>query len=110
MARLTGEFEESVLMAILHLGNDTYGVPLRRRLEEVTGRMVSIGALYTTLDRLEQKGFVSSRQSEPTPERGGRSKRYFKVTGLGEMALAEKQAARERIHSGLVLRPAGGAA
>ena len=110
MARLTGDFEESVLMAILHLGNDTYGVPLRRRLEEVTGRMVSVGALYTTLDRLEQKGFVSSRQSEPTPERGGRSKRYFQVTGLGEAALAEKQVARERMLSGLGLRPAGGAA
>jgi DNA-binding PadR family transcriptional regulator len=117
MAQLTGNFEEQVVIAILNLSNDTYSVPLRRKLEEELGRMVSIGALFTTIDRLEQKGFIESRQSEPIAERGGRARRYFCVTGTGIEALREKQtleeqklAVRGKALGQLGLRPSGGAA
>ena len=72
-----GEFEQLLLLAIVHLGDDAYGVTIRQEIEARTGRDVAIGALYTSLDRLERKGFVRSTMSEPTPERGGRSKRCF---------------------------------
>jgi DNA-binding PadR family transcriptional regulator len=68
-----GEFEQLVLLAILRLGNEAYGVPIRLEIERRTGRALSVGALYRTLDRLEDKGYVSSAFSDPTPERGGRS-------------------------------------
>jgi PadR family transcriptional regulator PadR len=102
-----GEFEELVLLAILRLRDNAYGMTIRQTVEEATGRSISIGAIYTTLERLEQKGFVSSRQGEPTPERGGRAKRYFKIEGTGMQALNEAQRVRELLRSGL--QPAGGA-
>ena len=82
-----GEFEQIVLLAILQLGDDAYGVPIRLEIERRTGRALTVGALYRTLDRLEDKRYVSSVFSDPTPERGGRSKRYFKVTTLGLQTL-----------------------
>src|SRR5688572_7599385 len=88
-----GEFEQIVLLAILRLGDDAYGVPIRMEIEERTGRALTIGALYRTLDRLEEKGFVSSSFSDPTPERGGRSKRYFKVKPLGLRTLRASRVA-----------------
>jgi PadR family transcriptional regulator len=103
-----GEFEELMLLAILRLRDNAYGMTIRQTVEEATGRSTSIGQIYTTLERLEQKGFVSSRQGEATPERGGRAKKYFKVEGTGAQALNDAQRARDLLRSGL--KPAGGAA
>ena len=96
-----GEFEELVLLAIQQLYNNAYVMTIRQRVEDASERMISIGAIYTTLERLEIKGFVSSRQGEATPERGGQAKRYFTVEGAGVQALTEAQRTRDR------LRPPG---
>jgi DNA-binding PadR family transcriptional regulator len=90
-----GEFEQSVLLAIAHLGDAAYGVTVRREIERRTHRTIAVGALYTALDRLERKGYVSSRMSDPTPERGGRSKRHLRLRAAGATALRR---ARERIN------------
>lgn len=82
-----GEFEHLVLLAVVRLGNDGYGMQVRRELNACTGRDVSIGAVYATLERLEAKGLLESRLGEATPERGGRAKRSFQVTGQGIHAL-----------------------
>ncbi len=84
-----GEFEVLILSALLKLGEDSYGMRVHEQVEEWAKgiRTVSLGSCYTTLDRLEQKGYVKSWFSDPTPERGGRSKRYFEITGTGEIAL-----------------------
>ena len=82
-----GEFEQIVLLAVLRLGQNAYGVPVRREIENRTGRSVTVGALYRTLDRLEEKGYVTSWFGDPVPERGGRSKRYLRVEPLGIRAL-----------------------
>ncbi|WP_371417198.1 PadR family transcriptional regulator [Granulicella sp. L60] len=78
-----GEFELMVLLTIIQLGDDAYGVPLARELAIRRGRDVSVGSVYAALDRLETKGLVVSRLGEATPERGGRAKRYFRVTDEG---------------------------
>ena len=106
---LISEFEALVLMAVMHLDGDdeAYGVPIRQLVEERTGRFVSVGALYTTLDRLANKGFVTSRLGEATAERGGRAKKYFKVEGVGVRALEDFDRAYSRMRDGLVLRPEG---
>lgn len=88
-----GEFEQIVLLAILRLGEDAYAIPVRAEIEERTGRTVARGALYTALERLEGKGCLSSRLSEPLPERGGRSRRYYSVTATGRAALRASRAA-----------------
>ena len=89
-----GEFEQILLLAIVHLGDDAYGVTIRREIADRTGRDVAIGQLYSSLDRLERKGFVRSTMSEPTPERGGRSRRHLRLTAAGGLALRQ---ARERL-------------
>src|SRR6185503_20667701 len=96
-----GEFEQIVLLAVLRLGNGAYGVPIRREIETRTGRSLTVGALYRTFDRLEAKGYVRSRFSEPTPERGGRSKRYFKIEPAGARALRESRNALNAMWEGL---------
>jgi PadR family transcriptional regulator PadR len=78
-----GEFEQIVLLAILRVREDAYGVPIRLEIETRTGRSVTVGALYRTLDRLEEKGYVASSFGDPTPARGGRSRRYFKLRPAG---------------------------
>ena len=78
-----GEFELIVMLALLRLGENAYGVPIARAIEDGTGREVPLGSVYAALERLERKGLVASRLGEPTPERGGRAKRYFRVTGAG---------------------------
>ena len=98
-----GEFEQVVLLAVLRLGDDAYGVTIRREIAECTEREPAPGALYTTLDRLEEKGLVSSSYGDPTPERGGRAKRYFSVTASGVGAVARAQRAYQRLLKGLVL-------
>jgi len=78
-----GEFEQIVLLAVLRLGDEAYGVPIRLEIETRTRRTVTVGALYRTLDRLEAKGLVTSWFGEPTAARGGRSRRYFKLKPAG---------------------------
>lgn len=96
-----GEFEQIVLLAIIRLGDDAYGVPIRLEIEARTGRALTVGALYRTLDRLEDKRYVSSAFSDPTAERGGRSKRYFKVRPLGLKALRASHEALTAMWDGL---------
>jgi PadR family transcriptional regulator, regulatory protein PadR len=83
---MLGEFEYLLLTAAARLGEDAYGAAMRHEIEEATGRGCSIGALYTTLDRLEAKGFVTTWMGEPTPQRGGRPKRMVRVTAKGIQA------------------------
>ena len=78
-----------VLLAVLHLGDEAYGVPLARELAGRRGRAVSLGSVYASLERLEIKGLVSSKLGEATPERGGRAKRYFRVTEQGLRSVHE---------------------
>lgn len=99
-----GEFEQIVLLALLRLGKDAYGVPVRQDIETRTKRSVSIGALYRTLDRLEAKGLVTSWTGDPTPERGGRAKRYFRVEPLGLQALKRTRDALAMMWDGLDLK------
>jgi PadR family transcriptional regulator PadR len=98
-----GEFEQIVLLAILRLNNDAYGVTIRNEIEKCTGREPAPGALYTTLDRLEEKGLVRSKMGDPTPERGGRSKRYFTVSATGTRALTHALRGYKRLLEGLEL-------
>jgi PadR family transcriptional regulator PadR len=99
-----GEFEQIVLLAILRLGENAYGVPVRQEIERRTKRAVSVGALYSTLDRLEAKGYAASWFAEPTAERGGRSKRYFRVEPLGVKAIKRSQKALSTMLEGLDLK------
>jgi DNA-binding PadR family transcriptional regulator len=92
-----GEFEEIVLLAVARLGTNAYGVTIRRTVEEVAERSTSYGAIYATLDRLEDKGMVSSRLGDATPQRGGRAKRYFKLEAVGQLALDLAQRTRDRL-------------
>jgi len=89
-----GEFEQIVLIAVLRLGDHAYAIPIREEIEGRTGRTVARGALYTALERLEAKRCLRSRMSDPLPERGGRSRRYFSVTPAG---LAAVRASRESL-------------
>src|ERR1043165_2900112 len=98
-----GEFEQSVLLAIAHLGETAYGVTIRQEIEKRTRRSVAIGALYTALDRLERKGYVSSTMSDPTPQRGGRSKRHFLMKPAGAGALRQSRELLARMWAGLDL-------
>ena len=92
MAReFLSNFEFMVLLALLRLGDEAYGVPIATAIEEGIGRAVSLGSVYAALDRLEAKEFVTSRIGDPTPARGGRAKRHFRVTARG---LREAKAAR----------------
>lgn len=92
-----GEFEQIVLLSILRLGDAAYGVSVRSEIAEHTGRNVAPGAMYTTLDRLEDKGLVASRVGDPTPERGGRAKRYYKVSASGLKAVKRAQTAYQNL-------------
>lgn len=78
-----GELELMLLLAVIHLGDEAYGLPIARRLEIERGRGVSVGSVYAALERLEGKGLVTSTLGDPTPERGGKAKRYFRVTKEG---------------------------
>jgi DNA-binding PadR family transcriptional regulator len=98
-----GEFEQVVLLAILRLDEEAYGVTIRAEISACTDREPSPGALYTTLDRLEDKGLVRSRYGDPTPQRGGRARRYFKVTSSGVRAVSRAQRSFQRLTQGLVL-------
>jgi len=103
MSSTLGEFEQIVLLAILRLGDAAYGVTIRGEIAGCTGRSPSPGALYTTLARMEDKGLVVSRAGSPTPERGGRAKRFVTVTNEGHAALVSAQAAYRSLMQGLNL-------
>jgi DNA-binding PadR family transcriptional regulator len=96
-----GEFEVVVLMAVLHLRDDAYGSSIRDDIEGRAGRPVTRGAVYITLDRLEEKGLLSSKLGGATPGRGGRPKRLFRVTAAGVKAIKQSVAALVRMHRGL---------
>jgi DNA-binding PadR family transcriptional regulator len=98
-----GDFEHIVVLALLRLGERAYGVTVRQEIELRTKREVSIGAVYATLDRMETKGYVKSRLGDPTPERGGRSKRFFRVTAKGVTAVNRAQKALQSMTEGLGL-------
>ncbi|MCO4098419.1 MAG: PadR family transcriptional regulator [Gemmatimonas sp.] len=95
VSQTLGSLELAALLAVARLGTDAYGLALRRDLAARTGRDYSVGALYTTLQRLEDKGFLTSHATDPLPVRGGRSRRCFTITGAGARALrdAERYAA-----------------
>ena len=103
-----GEFEQIALLALLRLRANAYGASIRQEIAERTGRDVSVGAVYTTLERLERKGFVSSARGAPTPERGGRAKRYYKIEAPGEHALQKSRETMDRMWAGLVPAPSAG--
>jgi PadR family transcriptional regulator len=96
-----GEFEQLILLAILRLGNEAYGVTIRAELADRAGRDVAPGALYTALERLETKGLITSRMGDPTPQRGGRAKRYVTVSAAGIKALRRALRAYSRLLEGL---------
>jgi PadR family transcriptional regulator PadR len=98
-----GEFEQVVLLAILRLGDNAYGVAIRSEIKKCTRREPTPGALYTTLDRLEKKGVVESRFGDPTPQRGGRAKRFFMVNRKGHAAIASAQRSYQSLLAGLDL-------
>jgi len=98
-----GEFEHIVVLALLRLDDRAYGVTVRQEIQFRTNREVSIGAVYATLDRLEAKGYVKSHRGDPTPERGGRSKRFFRVTAEGVAAVNRTQDALRNMTEGIDL-------
>ena len=96
-----GEFELLVLLAILRLDQDAYGVTIRDALEAETSREVALGAIYKTLGRLEDKGYLSSRLGDPTPQRGGRRKKLYRLEPLGSRAVKQSCADLRRLTRGL---------
>ena len=98
-----GDFEQVVLLAILRLTDQAYGVAIREEIRLRTDREPTPGALYTTLDRLENKGLITSRLGDPIPQRGGRAKRFFQVTGVGVDAVTRAQRSYQRLLEGLHL-------
>ena len=102
-----GKLELTVLLAVVRLGDDAHGLAIRRDVSVRTQHDYSVGAVYTTLQRLETKGFVSSRNTDPLPVRGGRSRREFKITADGQRALGEAQRVTASVWTGVgqSLRP-----
>ncbi len=85
--KLLSRTEEMILLSVLDLGKNAYGVAIRKHLRELTGKKYSVGAIYVPLERLEDKGLLIVEEGEPTAERGGRSKRFFHLTAEGRQAL-----------------------
>ena len=98
---LLTDFELMFLLAILRVGDGAYGVLIGREIERTGGRHAVLGAVYAALDRLERNGFVASALGDPTPERGGRAKRFFEVTPTGIDAVKSTQAALVSLWSGI---------
>ena len=96
MRTFLGEFEQLLLLALRGAG-ETYGVEIRKSIEERSGRTVAPGAIYTALDRLERRGLVVSRLGEPTAQRGGKRKRYYRLEAAGDKLLRESQRALARM-------------
>ena len=108
--RYLGEFEEFILLAILGLPEErTYAVPIQHRIATQAGRETTLGSVYRTLSRLEKKGYVRSWMGDVTHEQGGKRKRLYAVTGIGEAALLALHQARTRLWDGVALKPKLGA-
>ncbi len=101
--RRAGEFELLVMLAVLRLGSGAYGVTIREELERETSRVLTLGTVYKTLGRLEAKGYLCSRTSEPTAERGGRRKKLYRVTPSGLTTIQHSLADLRRLAEGLKL-------
>ncbi|NIN11729.1 MAG: PadR family transcriptional regulator [Gemmatimonadales bacterium] len=101
--RRAGEFELLVMLAVLRLGSGAYGVTIREELERETSRVLTLGTVYKTLGRLEAKGYLRSRTSEPTAERGGRRKKLYRVTPSGLTTIQHSLADLRRLAEGLKL-------
>ena len=100
-----GEFEELVLLSVASLESDAYAVHIQQCIEHTAGRFATMGAVYTSLDRLEQKGFLRSKLGDVTHKRGGRRKRYYTITGSGRSAVIESRRSRERLWDGIKMKP-----
>jgi PadR family transcriptional regulator, regulatory protein PadR len=98
---MLGEFEYLVLTAAVRLGEGAYGAAIRQEIENTTERRCSLGALYTTLDRLESKGFLKTWMGDPTPQRGGRAKRMIRITAKGIQAATAFYQAVSRVSHGV---------
>jgi PadR family transcriptional regulator PadR len=96
-----GSFELMVMLSLMRLGDNAYGVPISREIEQRCGREVALGSVYATLERLQEKGLVASHLGESTPERGGRAKRYFRITAKGVKEVRETQRSLKRLWKGL---------
>jgi PadR family transcriptional regulator PadR len=102
MRTFLGEFEQLLLMALMQAKDEAYGVEIRRAIEHRAGRTVSPGAIYTALDRLERRGLVSSRLGDPTAQRGGKRKRFYRLDPAGEKLLRDSQRALARMARGVL--------
>jgi PadR family transcriptional regulator PadR len=96
-----GNFDLMLLLALMRLGEDAYGVTIAEELEKQTGREVVVASVYATLDRLEDRGLVTSSLGDATPERGGRAKRYFRITGAGIREVREARRSLMNLWKGL---------
>ena len=101
MTTRLGEFEQLLLFALVRLGDDAYGVTIRREIEARTGRSVSSGAIYTAMERLEARGYVSSTIGDPTPRRGGKRKKHYRIERTGAEALSRSYEALHEMAKGL---------
>ena len=101
MGRRPGEVEQMILAAVLRRGNRAYGVEILEEIESETGRSIASGALSVSLDRLEQKGLITTEATEPSPERGGRPRRYARLTAAGFVAVQEMRSAMLALWDGL---------
>lgn len=102
--KFLGEFEQMAMLALVRLNDQAYGAKIRQLLDDEINRNVAIGAIYSTLERLEKKGMVSSKLGEATAERGGRAKRFFKVTPQGQIALKRARTAMDALWQDVALK------
>ena len=100
---MLGELEQVVLLGILRVGDEAYGVPIGREIERQTGRELTLATIYKTLSRLEEKGFVTAELGDPTPTRGGRAKKYYSLTADGTRMLRDSVGALQKMTRGLEL-------
>lgn len=100
-----GRFEHLLILAVTRLGENAYGMTIRQELAAHTGREIAVGAIYTALARLEVRGFVRSKLGDPTPERGGRAKRFYRVLPAGTKAVAKAEAALFGLSRAIVRDP-----
>ena len=99
-----GEFEQLILFSLVSIGDNAYGVSIRKEIEDRAGRPVSVGAVYTALERLEGRGYVVSRVGKPTPQRGGRRKKYYRIEPVGARALSRSYETLSRMADGLAAK------
>ena len=102
MSRALGEFEQLILFALVELEDDAYGASIGREIERRTGRQVSAGAIYTALDRLTNRGFVTATVGDPTPARGGRRRKYYRLEPEGALALTRSVEVIRSMSDGLL--------